>query len=75
MNVCVFLYFQFFFGNLSYQEALADTEAGIVNVLSSSSGLFTLVLAAIFPGSAVDRFSLSKLCVVALRYVLYFFNV
>ncbi|WAQ94124.1 S35F5-like protein, partial [Mya arenaria] len=50
-----------FFANYSYQIAIADTEVGIVNVLSSTSSLFTLICAAIYPGSAVDRFSLSKL--------------
>ncbi|XP_076337145.1 solute carrier family 35 member F5 isoform X2 [Tachypleus tridentatus] len=49
-----------FLGNLSYQEALLDTEAGIVNVLSCSSALFTLILAAMFPSSTGDKFSLSK---------------
>ncbi|XP_022246997.1 solute carrier family 35 member F5-like [Limulus polyphemus] len=49
-----------FLGNLSYQEALLDTEAGIVNVLSCSSALFTLILAAMFPSNTGDKFSLSK---------------
>ena len=50
-----------FLGNYSYQAALADTEAGIVNVLSASSCLFTLVLSAIFPSTPLDRISLTKL--------------
>ena len=54
-------------GNFSYQEALKDTEAGIVNVLSSTSGLFTLICAAIYPSSNTDRFTLSKLSAVLLR--------
>ncbi|XP_074650824.1 solute carrier family 35 member F5-like [Tubulanus polymorphus] len=54
----------FFFGNFSYQEALKNTEASIVNVLSASSSLFTLVLAAIFPSSSIDKFTLSKLVAV-----------
>lgn len=45
---------------MAYQEALKSTEAGIVNVLSSTSGLFTLVLASIFPSSGSDRLTLSK---------------
>ncbi|KAJ8320087.1 hypothetical protein KUTeg_001674, partial [Tegillarca granosa] len=53
-----------FFGNYSYQVALKDTEAGIVNVLSSTSGLFTLVCAAIYPSSGADKFTLSKLVAV-----------
>ncbi|KAK3083091.1 hypothetical protein FSP39_013752 [Pinctada imbricata] len=53
--------FLWFLANLSYQEALLDTEAGVVNVLSSTSGLFTLVCAAVYPSSGADRFTLSKL--------------
>jgi len=33
------------------------------------TGLFTLILAAIFPSNSSDRFTLSKLLAVALRYV------
>lgn len=40
--------------------ALAQTEAGIVTVASSSSSLFTLVLAALFPSNYGDKFTLSK---------------
>lgn len=93
---------QWFLANLSYQEALSDTQVAIVNILSStsgnsitlslrvlystniskmmdyciksflnvsfsSSGLFTLILAAIFPSNSSDRFTLSKLLAVALR--------
>merc|ERR1719433_518252 len=50
-----------FIGNYSYQAALADTEAGVVNVLSASSCLFTLLLSAIFPSTPLDRISLTKL--------------
>ena len=32
-----------------FQAALADTEAAVVNVLSASSSLFTLILAGVFP--------------------------
>lgn len=53
-----------FFANYCYQIALHDTEVGVVNVLSSTSSLFTLICAAIYPGSSVDRFSLSKLVAV-----------
>ncbi|XP_060597432.1 solute carrier family 35 member F5-like [Ruditapes philippinarum] len=53
-----------FFGNYAYQIALHDTEVGVVNVLSSTSSLFTLICAAIYPGSSADRFSLSKLVAV-----------
>ncbi|KAL8564097.1 hypothetical protein ACOMHN_034574 [Nucella lapillus] len=53
-----------FFANYTYQIALEDTEAGIVNVLSSTSGLFTLICAALYPSSHGDRFTLSKLVAV-----------
>ncbi|KAL5005589.1 hypothetical protein ScPMuIL_016747 [Solemya velum] len=55
-----------FCANISYQEALLKTEAGVVNVLSSTSGLFTLVCAAIYPSNSADRFTLSKLVAVLL---------
>lgn len=58
-----------FIGNVSYQEALANTEAGIVNILSCSSGLFTLILASIFPANSGDRFTLSKLLAIGLSIV------
>ena len=50
-----------FAGNYSYQAALAHTEAGVVNVLSASSCLFTLILSAIFPSSSMDTLSLTKM--------------
>jgi len=56
--------FLFFLGNYSYQAALSHTEAGVVNVLSASSCLFTLILAAIFPSTSTDRISLTKLVAV-----------
>jgi len=49
-----------FLGNYGYQAALADTEAGIVNVLSASSCLFTLLMSAMFPSTAADSLTLSK---------------
>jgi len=53
-----------FAGNYSYQAALAYTEAGIVNVLSASSCLFTLILSAIFPSTQLDKLSLTKVVAV-----------
>lgn len=53
-----------FFANYTYQMALAETEAGIVNVLSSTSSLFILVLASVFPSTSGDKFTLSKLVAV-----------
>ncbi|XP_049584894.1 solute carrier family 35 member F5 isoform X2 [Syngnathus scovelli] len=61
-----FFCFVWFLANLSYQEALSDTQVAIVNILSSTSGLFTLILAAVFPSSSSDRFTLSKLLAVVL---------
>uniref|UniRef100_A0A2K6GYQ6 Solute carrier family 35 member F5 n=1 Tax=Propithecus coquereli TaxID=379532 RepID=A0A2K6GYQ6_PROCO len=58
--------FTWFLANLSYQEALSDTQVAIVNILSSTSGLFTLILAAVFPSNSGDRFTLSKLLAVIL---------
>ncbi|KAL3286087.1 hypothetical protein HHI36_000600 [Cryptolaemus montrouzieri] len=58
-----------FMGNYLYQLALSKTEAGMVNVLSSTSSLFTLVLASLFPSSSVDKISLSKLLAVILNMV------
>ncbi|KAK7502422.1 hypothetical protein BaRGS_00006375 [Batillaria attramentaria] len=56
--------FLWFFANYTYQKGLVDTEAGIVTVLSSTSGLFTLICAAIYPSSQGDKFTLSKLAAV-----------
>lgn len=61
-----FCLLQWFAGNYAYQLALSDTKAGIVNIISSASGLFTLILAAIFPSSLADKFTLSKLFAVML---------
>jgi len=60
---------QLFVGNLSYQEALRHIDSGLINILFSTSALFTLFLASIFPASSSDRFTLSKLVAVSLRSV------
>ncbi|ODN05339.1 Solute carrier family 35 member F5 [Orchesella cincta] len=49
-----------FVANYTYQLAVSHTQVGIVNVLSSSSSLFTLLMAAVFPSIASDKFSGSK---------------
>jgi len=49
-----------FVGNYSYQAALSHTEAGIVNVMSSSSSFFTLLLAACLPSGLSDSFTITK---------------
>jgi solute carrier family 35 protein F5 len=61
-----FFSFQWFIANYTYQIALAETEASIVTVLSSTSSLFTLILAALFPSNLGDRFTLSKLVAVCI---------
>ncbi|GFS11141.1 solute carrier family 35 member F5-like [Elysia marginata] len=53
-----------FFANYTYQLGLEQTQPAVVNVLSSTSGLFTLICAAIFPSGSGDRFTLSKLVAV-----------
>ena len=53
-----------FCGAWTYQLAISNTEAGVVNLLSSSSSLFTLILASLYPSSAGDLFSWSKLAAV-----------
>ncbi|XP_028356815.1 solute carrier family 35 member F5 isoform X3 [Physeter macrocephalus] len=65
-KISFFFCFVWFLANLSYQEALSDTKVAIVNILSSTSGLFTLILAAMFPSNSGDRFTLSKLLAVIL---------
>uniref|UniRef100_UPI00398F836E solute carrier family 35 member F5-like isoform X8 n=1 Tax=Pristiophorus japonicus TaxID=55135 RepID=UPI00398F836E len=65
-KISFFFCFVWFLANLSYQEALSDTQVAIVNILSSTSGLFTLLLAAMFPSNSGDRFTLSKLLAVIL---------
>lgn len=42
------------------QSALVGSETGISTVVCSSSSIFVLLLCAMFPTSAADRFSLSK---------------
>ncbi|KYQ49500.1 Solute carrier family 35 member F5 [Trachymyrmex zeteki] len=53
-----------FMANYTYQMSLEQTSARIVTVLSSTSSLFTLFLAASFPSNGGDKFTLSKLAAV-----------
>ncbi|XP_077293112.1 solute carrier family 35 member F5 isoform X1 [Arctopsyche grandis] len=55
-----------FVANYTYQASLVTTEAGVVTALSSTSSLFTLVLAALFPSQPGDRITLSKLIAVCI---------
>lgn len=51
-----------FTANMSFHMGLRYSEAGLVNVLSSTTPLFTLLLGIIFPsGSSTDAISLTKL--------------
>nr|CAB3266246.1 solute carrier family 35 member F5-like [Phallusia mammillata] len=50
----------FFLGNVAYQEALNVTDMAVVNIMSSMSGVFTLILAGMFPSRPADQFSLTK---------------
>ncbi|XP_063285203.1 solute carrier family 35 member F5 [Pelobates fuscus] len=65
-KISFFFCFVWFLANYSYQEALSETQVAIVNVISSTSGLFTLILASVFPSNSGDRFTLSKLLAVVL---------
>uniref|UniRef100_A0A8C4GWE3 Solute carrier family 35 member F5 n=1 Tax=Dicentrarchus labrax TaxID=13489 RepID=A0A8C4GWE3_DICLA len=62
-KISFFFCFVWFLANLSYQEALSDTQVAIVNILSSTSAI---IYTAIFPSNSSDRFTLSKLLAVAL---------
>ncbi|XP_053327911.1 solute carrier family 35 member F5 [Spea bombifrons] len=65
-KISFFFCFVWFLANYSYQEALSDTQVAIVNIISSTSGLFTLILSSVFPSNSGDRFTLSKLLAVVL---------
>lgn len=58
------LHQQWFIANYLYQLALESGEASMVAILSSTSTFFTLILAALYPSSNGDRFTLSKLVAV-----------
>lgn len=55
---------QWFVANYLYQLALVPSKSVLVTVLSSTSSLFTLCLAAVFPSTSGDRLTLSKLLAV-----------
>lgn len=48
------------------QVSQLKTQAGLFNLMSSSSSFFTLLLAAIYPSSSADKFTISKLAAVVL---------
>lgn len=55
-----------FIANYTFQLALDPSETGLVTLLSTTSSIFTLLLAASFPSSIGDRFTISKLIAVSL---------
>ncbi|KRY75561.1 Solute carrier family 35 member F5 [Trichinella pseudospiralis] len=67
------LSFQFsilwFSANIFYSEALTLTESSIVNILSSTSALFTLLFACVLPSNIGDRFTVTKLFLVCLSII------
>ncbi|XP_015126740.1 solute carrier family 35 member F5 [Diachasma alloeum] len=64
-KIALMFCFLLFLANYTFQISLAETEAGIVTVLSSTSSLFTLFLATFFPSNSGDKFTVSKLVAVA----------
>lgn len=55
-----------FIANYMFQLALEPSETAMVTLLSSTSSLFTLVLAAMFPSSCGDKLTVSKIFAVLL---------
>ncbi|KAL9915071.1 solute carrier family 35 member F5 [Glossina fuscipes] len=56
-----------FFANYLYQVSLEMTETAVVTLLSCSSSLFTLILAALFPSSTGDKFTITKIIAVIMN--------
>ena len=56
------------FATLAYQGALAKTSPSVTNILSATSGIFTLCFAACFPSSNRDKFNISKLVAVLVSF-------
>ena len=67
-KLSLFFTFPFFAGNFCYQRALSVTEAAVVNVLSASSSVFTLILSGVFPSEPSDKITLSKLFAVGFNF-------
>lgn len=63
-KIALMFCFLWFLANYTFQAALVYTEPSTVAVLSSSSSLFTLLLASLFPSNPSDKFTLSKLVAV-----------
>lgn len=58
-----------FIANYMFQLALDPSETALVTLLSTTSSLFTLALAATFPSSSGDRFTISKLVAVSISVI------
>ncbi|XP_075169361.1 solute carrier family 35 member F5 [Haematobia irritans] len=56
-----------FLANYLFQVSLQMTETAVVTLLSSSSSLFTLALAAFFPSASGDKFTITKIIAVVLN--------
>ncbi|XP_065369547.1 solute carrier family 35 member F5 [Calliphora vicina] len=56
-----------FLANYLFQVSLEMTETAVVTLLSSSSSLFTLALAAFFPSAVGDKFTITKVIAVAMN--------
>lgn len=54
-----------FIANYMFQLALDPSDAALVTLISTTSSLFTLILAAFFPSSSGDRFTISKCVAIA----------
>merc|ERR1719189_2589447 len=68
MKLSLAFTFPWFAGNYCYQHALEKTEAAIVNVLSASSCIFTLLLAGAFPSEPGDKITVSKIFAVCFNF-------
>ncbi|XP_014274104.1 solute carrier family 35 member F5 [Halyomorpha halys] len=68
-KIALYFCFLWFLANYTFQAALAYAEASLVSLLSSSSSIFTLLLASIFPANSSDKFTLSKLIAVIISIV------
>lgn len=68
-KIALYFCLLWFLANYTFQAALAYAEASLVALLSSSSSVFTLFLASIFPSSPSDKFTLSKFIAVIISII------
>lgn len=55
---------QWFLANYLFQLALEPNETAIVTLLSSTTSIFTMLMAAAFPSAHGDRLTMSKVLAV-----------